>query len=125
MSVKRAIARGDNVIRIETYLDGELSGGMSYPLSFEAKPNDDKPPVDPNIEKKCLAECMRKCMGVNFEAEDLDLLTDIQGTTIGEIIRSIDGGKLPLPGDDFTSAKGGRSIKSIRFEIDYDDDDDD
>ena len=32
---KRAIANGDGVINIRTYLDKELSGGMSYPLTFD------------------------------------------------------------------------------------------
>jgi zinc metalloprotease ZmpB len=34
--IRRALARGDDRIELRTHLDGELSGGMSYPLTFEA-----------------------------------------------------------------------------------------
>lgn len=41
---KRAIARGDNRIELRTYLEGELSGGMTYLLSYDAQdPNGDSP----------------------------------------------------------------------------------
>jgi hypothetical protein len=46
---KRAIAQGDHEIKLLTYLDDELSGGMTYPLSFDAREGKDpfeeeKPP---------------------------------------------------------------------------------
>jgi hypothetical protein len=34
--IKQALARGDNRIELRTFLDGELSGGMTYPLTFQA-----------------------------------------------------------------------------------------
>lgn len=44
---KRAMAEGDAEIVVRTLMDGELIGGMSYPLSFEAetgdKPREDEP----------------------------------------------------------------------------------
>ncbi len=36
----RSIKGGDDMIEVEVLLDGELSGGMSYPLSFEAEGKD-------------------------------------------------------------------------------------
>ena len=42
-SVRRAIAAGEATIEIRTYLNDNLSGGMSYPLSFEA--GDDAEPA--------------------------------------------------------------------------------
>jgi hypothetical protein len=50
---KRAIAEGDHEIKFLTYLDDELSGGMTYPLSFDAqedeRPREDReaPPGEP------------------------------------------------------------------------------
>jgi hypothetical protein len=32
-----AIAEGDHEIKMRSYLDGELSGGMTYPMSFDAR----------------------------------------------------------------------------------------
>ena len=34
---RRAVAEGDHEITILTYIDDELSGGMTYPMSFEAE----------------------------------------------------------------------------------------
>ena len=42
-TVKRAMREGDAEIVVRTLLDGELSGGMSYPLSFDAGGDDDEP----------------------------------------------------------------------------------
>jgi hypothetical protein len=55
--VKSAIAEGDSEIVMRTFLDGELSGGMSYPLSFDAGAKEqgrrieegDKPDDEPMI----------------------------------------------------------------------------
>jgi zinc metalloprotease ZmpB len=47
----RAIAEGDNEIRISTYLNDDLSGGMSYLLSFESG-NEDKPPEEDKPEEE-------------------------------------------------------------------------
>ena len=38
-AVRRAKAAGDHEARILTYIGDELSGGMSYPISFEAAPD--------------------------------------------------------------------------------------
>jgi hypothetical protein len=42
---KRALARGDNRIELRTFLDGELSGGMTYPLSYQTLTRIPKPPT--------------------------------------------------------------------------------
>jgi len=36
-TAKRAIAEGDHEVKVLTYLDDELSGGMTYPLSFDVQ----------------------------------------------------------------------------------------
>jgi len=46
--VREAIAAGAGEIKLTTSLDGELSGGMSYPLSFEA--DEDEQP-EPRVEE--------------------------------------------------------------------------
>ncbi|MEZ5716234.1 MAG: hypothetical protein R3D85_14415 [Paracoccaceae bacterium] len=42
---RRAIEKGDDQIVVRTLLDGELSGGMTYKLSFQ---QDDEKPLDPD-----------------------------------------------------------------------------
>lgn len=92
---KRAIAQRDNEIHVRTYLDGELSGGMTYPLSFDAggeggkqQPPTTKPPV--------------RTLPIRIE----------------EILKILGGGtKL-----DDTPASGPR-VKTVRLEFDLVDDD--
>jgi len=48
--VKRAMQQGDAEIVTRTFLDGELSGGMSYPLSLDAGDDDDEP-QRPTVDK--------------------------------------------------------------------------
>ncbi len=62
--VKRAIATGDSDIVLRTFLDGELSGGMTYPLSFDAgkeKPDpdreDDEHPIV--VKRSTIGEILR------------------------------------------------------------------
>lgn len=51
-TVKRAIAAGDSEILLTTFLDGELTGGMSYPLSFDADDGGREPrEPDPDPDK--------------------------------------------------------------------------
>lgn len=50
--VKRAIAEGDNEITIRTLMDGELIGGMSYPLTFDADTGDTPRKDDPRDPRK-------------------------------------------------------------------------
>jgi hypothetical protein len=47
----RAIAEGDNEIRISTYLNDDPTGGMSYLLSFDTGTEDKPPEEDPRDEQ--------------------------------------------------------------------------
>ncbi|QHQ34232.1 hypothetical protein [Algicella marina] len=93
--VRRAIKEGDAEIRIEVWLDGELSGGMSYPLSFDAgddgkDPDGGRDPIKP-------------------------VLT---GNTIRDILGVLRGGTA-LPGGTISEAGG---VRRLRIEFDLDDD---
>lgn len=46
--VKRAMEQGDAEIVMRTFLDGELTGGMSYPLSFDADGDKPDKPQEPD-----------------------------------------------------------------------------
>ena len=50
---RRAIATGDHEIEVLTFLNDELSGGMTYPLSFEAQEIEDPKEEDPPKDKPC------------------------------------------------------------------------
>lgn len=47
--MKRYVSRGDNRIELRTYLDDELSGGMSYQLSYRAQSDDPKEPREKQL----------------------------------------------------------------------------
>ena len=75
--VRQAIAKGDNVIELRTFLDGELSGGMSYPLSFEVEkdPGGGKPPrkvvlEKPTVEQIAKAIEHRKLLRATLEFDE-------------------------------------------------------
>lgn len=97
---KRAIHEHDNVIELRTYLDGELSGGMSYPLAFDAPDagGKEQPPKGGGGGRR------------------LPL-------TIEEILKVLGGG-----GDGGRALEAepitGRRIRTVRLEFDLADDDD-
>jgi zinc metalloprotease ZmpB len=90
---KRAIAEGDHQIKLLTFLDGELSGGMAYTLSFENAEDDRKPPKG----EKPKADIPRPF-------------------TIEEILRILRG--QPVGSGPISD----RRIKTVRLELDLSDD---
>lgn len=63
---KQAIAEGDSEITLRTFMDDELIGGMSYPLSFDAgeerdpdKPREDDPDQPIVLERTSIEEILR------------------------------------------------------------------
>ncbi|GJM30580.1 MAG: hypothetical protein DHS20C17_32150 [Cyclobacteriaceae bacterium] len=132
--VKRAISRGDNEIIIETYLNGELSGGMTYPLSFDAKPLDPRPPRDDEREKRCILECVRKCKGKDKPVITKSIkpvirrpvrLPRFPRPTIGEIIRNLDEIDLPDDESGVDDSVIDQPVRTFRMEFDFYEDDDD
>jgi zinc metalloprotease ZmpB len=47
---KRAIAEGDHLINVRYFIDGELSGGMTYMLSFDVEEEQKLPEEKPKVE---------------------------------------------------------------------------
>ncbi len=90
---RKAIAEGDDKIHVTTLLDGEISGGMTYQLSFdkgevdEPDREEDKPRGRPVIVSR--------------------------RPTIEEILRILQGQ---------VSRRGTSPIRTIRLELDFDDD---
>ncbi|WP_272003026.1 hypothetical protein [Roseovarius sp. ZX-A-9] len=109
--VRKAIAKGDDRIEVRTILDGEVSGGMTYQLSFEKDEKDereDKPdPRDPKEPRDPDWPIRR--------TQDYPVIT--RRPTIEEILRI-------LRGTADLSASGGR-VKTVRLEFDLDDGSDD
>lgn len=60
--IKRAIERGDATILVEVLLDGELSGGMSYPLSFDTDPVDREKRKDFGLLRTDLSDSLRRLL---------------------------------------------------------------
>lgn len=103
----KAIKRNEATIEIETTLDGELSGGMSYPISFDADEGDDRDDRDGRDEPKPF--------------------TPNRPWTIEEILRIL-GGRVPIvdPRPDPVGPIGpvgpfGSRVKTVRLEFDLDD----
>ncbi len=95
---RKAIARGDDQIVLTTYLNGEVSGGMTYKLTFEKDDGDTRPnPIDPPKDRP------------------LDWPPRIGRPTIGEILRIL-GGSVSLP----TTGAGSPTIRTVRLEFDLD-----
>ncbi len=97
---RKAIAKGDGEIVVRTMLDGELSGGMTYKLSFEKDERDDRPgdpdkPYEPPTDRP----------------RDWPVIT--RRPTIEEILRILRG-SVSLP-------SGGGTVRTIRLEFDLDD----
>ncbi|MER9064742.1 hypothetical protein [Mesorhizobium sp. M0698] len=104
--VKGAIANGDNEIKIFTFLDGELSGGMTYPVSFDAA--DGKPK---QIEAPAMAGGAKEVGAAKATADS----NSAQTATIEEILRVLRGEQA-----ETGRADTGRRIRTVRFEIDFD-----
>ena len=95
---KRAIAEGDGMIHIRTYLDKELSGGMSYPLSFgNAIGATDEGGGDGEVGKPVEAD----------EPQPRAATTSIE-QILSVLGREIGGGEKP------------RRVKNVRIEFDLD-----
>lgn len=92
--VKRALAQGDSEIALNTYIDGELVGGMSYRLGYDA--GDDDKPQEPKPDEP---------------APDRPVIG--RRPTIEEILRILRSGG-PVLGD--------RTVRTVRLEFDLDDD---
>ncbi len=94
---RRAIAKGDRMIEMRTYLNGELSGGMSYALSFDAgrddrlKDDPDRPDRPPRRPREPVA---------------------LNRPTIEEVLRIL---------QDRGIGSGDRPIRTLRLEFDFGD----
>lgn len=98
-TARKAIAKGDDQIVVTTLLDGEVSGGMTYKLSFDKDERDDKPDPDKPINWP------------TDRPRDWPVIT--RRPTIEEILRILRGsGSLP---------SGGGTVRTIRLEFDLDD----
>lgn len=95
---RKAMAEGDDQILLTTYLDGEVSGGMTYQLTFEDG-QDEKP--DPEEEKPKKPRDGR--------------IVIPRRPTIEEILRILRGQ---------VGRRTSSPIRTIRLELDFDDDDD-
>lgn len=96
---RKAIAKGDDQIVVTTLLDGEVSGGMTYKLSFDKDDRDDKPDPDKPIDRP-----------IDWP-RDWPVIT--RRPTIEEILRILRGSvSLPL---------GGGTIRTVRLEFDLED----
>jgi hypothetical protein len=95
--VERAIAEGEHEIKILTYLEDELSGGMTYQLSFDA---DDREGRYPREDEKPEDEPRRPL-------------------TIEEILKIL-AGRLPITRRPVLE----RRIRTVRLELDLSDDSD-
>lgn len=110
-TLKRSIDRKDDEIQIRTLIDGEVSGGMSYKLTFikesredddPGEPDDDDPPKDgpPDWPPK------------DWPPKWPDRPVRTRKPTMEEILKI-------LRGDD--GEAGVRGVKTMRLEIDFDD----
>ncbi len=100
--VKRAMEEGDAEIVLHYYLDDELVGGMTYPLSFEAGEKEDDPQRPKPEDDRPKPE------------DDRPII--VRRPTIEEILKILrERGRI---GDIL----GGR-IRTVRMEFDVDDDD--
>lgn len=93
---KRAVAKGDRMIGLRTYLNGELSGGMSYALGFGAGEEDDRPRGEPDRPTR--------------QPGDPVVLNR---PTIEEILRIL---------QDRGIGAGDRPVRTLRIEFDFGDD---
>ena len=109
--LKQSISRKDDEIQIRTLIDGEVSGGMSYKLDFGAGKHDDdpgEPDDDPKDDPKDGPEDGPK----DWPPKWPDRPIRTGKPTMEEILKI-------LRGDD---SDGGRGIKTMRLEIDFNDD---
>jgi hypothetical protein len=106
--VREAIANGDHEINIRTYLNDELSGGMTYPLSFDAKWTRAVPEPEPEVPSAEFA---------SEEATTPAKAAPRRASTMDEIIRALREAPEALTG---RSHAGGR-IRTGRIEFDLDD----
>ncbi len=100
--VRRAIDQHDHEIRVLTYLDGELSGGMTYPFSWDAT-GDDRP-HDPQPEQP------------QDRPQQVSQSAASPPVTIEQILRILRGDQTP------SGAALERRIRTIRLEFDLADD---
>ncbi|MCU0903213.1 MAG: hypothetical protein MUE83_04990 [Tabrizicola sp.] len=103
--LKRSITRGDDEIQIRSLIDGEVSGGMSYKLTFAKDQHEDDDPGEPDDD------------GDDDGPKDWppklpDRPIRTRKPTMEEILRILRG----EGGED-----GARGIKTMRLEIDFDD----
>lgn len=103
-TAKRAIAKGDKTIELRTYLDDELSGGMSYVLSYDAGKDEDKPQDDPRNPRDPRRPPIDR---------PRDRPVIVRRPTIEEILRILRERGL---------GSGHRAIRTLRMEFDFDDD---
>ncbi len=94
---KRAIERDDHEIRVLSYLDDEISGGMTYPMSFDAQVGNGEHPDNPKDQSKDEASC---------------------SLTVEEVLKILSGRQPISSGQIFD-----RRIRTIRLEFDLVDDD--
>lgn len=98
--IKRALANGDKRIELRTFLDGELSGGMTYELSYRARRTRPARPNGLHGNGHAAGEATGATVSLESSGPTIDDLPDI----ISERIAGI----------------GNRRIRTIRLEIDFD-----
>lgn len=106
--LKQSLSRKDDEIRIQTLIDGEVSGGMSYKLDFGTGKHDDDP-GEPDDDPKDDPEDGPK----DWPPKWPDRPIRTRKPTMEEILKI-------LRGEDGDT--GSRGIKSMRLEIDFTDD---
>lgn len=99
--VKRAIAEGDSTIELRTFLDGELSGGMTYPFTLDR--DDPNPKLKPKLDYLSAAS----------ERE-----TDNTQSTVARILQLLDKNQ----GASGAGSEATGRVRTIRLEFDIDDD---
>jgi hypothetical protein len=105
--IKRAIARDEATIEIEVTLDDELSGGMSYPISFDAEEDDGGKGKEDDPKQQSPRLSVPRIRTI------ADLLRLLQ--------EQASGAPKQISADDLRGAK----IRRISFDLDDEDDDND
>jgi hypothetical protein len=105
--LKRSITKGDDEIQIRSLIDGEVSGGMSYKLTFTKDQREDDDPGEPDDDDEPPKDGPQ-----DWPPKLPDRPIRTRKPTMEEILRI-------LRGDN--GEAGVRGVKTMRLEIDFDD----